>query len=67
MLATARKLTAVIWHMLSKGEEYIWNRPALLDWKMRKLEWMCGKLSEKSEAPTYWAHLSCDLSKQPKT
>lgn len=46
-VATARKLTVVIWHMLSKGEEYIWNRPALLDWKLRKLELTAGYPSHR--------------------
>ena len=46
-VATARKLTVVIWHMLSKGEEYIWSRPALLDWKLRKLELAAGYPSKR--------------------
>ncbi|WP_299952064.1 IS110 family transposase [uncultured Ruegeria sp.] len=46
-VATARKLTVVIWHMLSKGEEYIWSRPALLDWKLRKLELTAGYPSHR--------------------
>ncbi len=46
-VATARKLTVVIWHMLSKGEEYIWSRPALLDWKLRKLELAAGYPSHR--------------------
>ncbi|WP_298852856.1 hypothetical protein [uncultured Ruegeria sp.] len=37
----------VIWHMLSKGEEYIWSRPALLDWKLRKLELTAGYPSHR--------------------
>ncbi len=46
-VATARKLTVVIWHMLSKGEAYIWSRPALLDWKLRKLELTAGYPSHR--------------------
>ena len=46
-VATARKLTVVIWHMLSKGEEYIWSRPALLNWKLRKLELAAGYPSHR--------------------
>jgi len=37
-VATARKLAVIIWHILSKDEDYTWNRPALLQWKLRKLE-----------------------------
>ena len=28
-VATARKLAVLIWHLLSKGESYVWARPAL--------------------------------------
>jgi hypothetical protein len=27
-VATARKLAVLIWHMLSKGQDYNWTRPA---------------------------------------
>lgn len=47
-VATARKLTVIIWHLLTKGEQYIWNRPALLDWKLRKLELAAGYPSHRS-------------------
>ncbi len=46
-VGTARKLTVVVWHMLSKGEEYIWSHPALLDWKLRKLELTAGYPSHR--------------------
>jgi transposase len=41
-VATARKLAVIVWHMLSKDEDYVWSRPALLDWKLRKLELAAG-------------------------
>lgn len=41
-VATARKLAVIIWHMLMKEEDYPWGRPALLDWKLRKLELAAG-------------------------
>ena len=28
-VATARKLAVLIWHLLGKGESYLWARPAL--------------------------------------
>ena len=36
--ATARKLAVLIWHLLSKGERYVWARPALHARKLRDLE-----------------------------
>ncbi|WP_201842672.1 IS110 family transposase [Microvirga zambiensis] len=41
-VATARKLAVIVWHMLSKDEDYTWSRPALLQWKLRHLELAAG-------------------------
>ncbi len=41
-VATARKLAMVIWHMLTKGTDYIWMRPALLARKFRSIELRAG-------------------------
>jgi transposase len=46
-VATARKLAVIIWHILSKDEDYTWNRPALLQWKLRKLELKAGHPSRR--------------------
>lgn len=42
VVAVARKLTVLIWHMLTKGEDYTWVRPALMARKMRTLELAAG-------------------------
>jgi transposase len=41
-VAVARKLTMIIWHMLTKGTDYIWVRPALLARKFRSIELKAG-------------------------
>lgn len=41
-VAVARKLAVLMWHMLSKAEDYAWGRPTLLARKMRKLELAAG-------------------------
>jgi transposase len=46
-VATARKLAVIVWHILSKDEDYTWNRPALLQWKLRKLELKAGHPSRR--------------------
>ena len=38
----ARKLAVLIWHLLRKGESYLWARPALHAKKMRELELKAG-------------------------
>jgi transposase len=46
-VATARKLAVLIWHMLTKHEDYAWKRPALLQWKLRQLELKAGDASRR--------------------
>ncbi len=46
-LATARKLAVLIWHLLTKKEDYAWTRPALLAWKLRQLELKAGSQSRR--------------------
>lgn len=48
-VAVARKLAVLIWHMLSKGEDYAWGRPTLLARKMRKLELAAGAESRRGQ------------------
>jgi transposase len=42
-VATARKLAIVIWHLLTKGESYVWARPALHARKLRDVELKAGQ------------------------
>ncbi len=46
-VATARKLTVLVWHMLTKGKDYVWQRPALMSWKIRELELKAGQPSRR--------------------
>jgi transposase len=46
-VATARKLAVIVWHMLTKDEDYTWDRPALSQWKLRKLELKAGHPSRR--------------------
>jgi transposase len=46
-VATARKLAVLVWHLLSKGEDYAWARPALLEAKLRKVELAAGHPAAK--------------------
>lgn len=41
-VATARKLAVLLWHLLSKGESYLWARPALHARKLRDLQLKAG-------------------------
>ena len=41
-VAVARKLTVIIWHLLTKEEDYAWVRPALHAKKIRDLELRAG-------------------------
>lgn len=51
-VATARKLAMIIWHMLTKNEDYIWVRPALLARKVRSIELKAGRPAEHAKRGT---------------
>lgn len=46
-MATARKLAVLVWHMLTKNQDYAWARPALLQFKLRALELTAGHTSRR--------------------
>ena len=41
-VATARKLAVLVWHLLTKEQDYLWVRPALHATKLRRLELTAG-------------------------
>ena len=41
-VATARKLAVLVWHLLSKEQDYLWVRPGLHATKLRRLELTAG-------------------------
>ena len=45
--ATARKLAVLFWHMLSRGEDYAFARPAMTRNKVRRLELLAGAPPQK--------------------
>jgi transposase len=54
-VALARKLTVLCWHILTKDEDYLWARPALVANKTRALELQAGKPQRKGNrrGPAY--------------
>ena len=45
--ATARKLAALFWHLLTRGEDYAFGRPAMTRNKIRRLELRAGAQPQK--------------------
>ena len=54
-VAVARKLAVLCWHMLSKEEDYLWARPALVANKLRTMELQAGRPQQKGNrrGPAY--------------
>ena len=48
-VAVARKLTVLCWHLLTKDEDYLWARPALVANKTRAMELQAGKPQKKGQ------------------
>lgn len=56
VVATARKLAVLCWHLVTKGEDYAFARPSLTAQKMRRLELRAGmpsKRGQKGKAADY--------------
>ena len=56
VVATARKLAVLCWHLVTKGEDYAFARPSLTAQKMRRLELRAGmpaKRGQKGKAAGY--------------
>ena len=54
-VAVARKLTVLCWHLLTKGEDYHWARPALVANKTRAMQLQAGHPQQKGSrrGPAY--------------
>jgi hypothetical protein len=54
-VAVARKLTVLCWHLLTKGEDYQWARPALVANKTRAMQLQAGYSQQKGSrrGPAY--------------
>ena len=46
-VAVARKLAVLIWHILTKEQDYLWVRPALVAAKQRQMALKAGELNER--------------------
>lgn len=49
VVATARKLAVLCWHLITKGEDYAFARPSLTAQKMRRLELRAGMPSRRGQ------------------
>jgi hypothetical protein len=47
VVATARKMTVLAWHLITKDQDYAFARPALVTHKRRKLELAAGAPSQR--------------------
>ena len=55
-VAVARKLAVIVWHLLRRGEDYAWVRPALHARKLRDLELRSGQPTRRGQRGTAYAH-----------
>jgi transposase len=55
IVATARKLTVLFWCMLTRGEDYAHQRPALTKKKQRQLELTAGAAARSKQAAGIWS------------
>lgn len=52
----ARKLAVIVWHLLKRGEDYAWVRPALHAKKLRDLEFRLGQPARRGQRGAAYAY-----------
>ena len=55
-VAVARKITVIVWHLLTRGEDYAWVRPALHAKKLRDLELRSGFPARRGQRGAGYAY-----------
>lgn len=56
VVATARKIVVLAWHLLTRGEDYAFARPSLLAQKRRNLELRAGRPSQRGRRGAWHAY-----------
>jgi hypothetical protein len=56
VVAAARKLAVLCWHMITKGRDYAFARPSLTAKKLRALELKAGQPSRRRQKPSATAY-----------
>jgi transposase len=65
-VAVARKLTVIIWHLLTKDEDYAWVRPALHAKKIRDLELRAGHPERRGQRGRSYDYNLADRRRQER-
>src|SRR6266545_3493172 len=60
IVATARKLAVLCWQLISKGEDYAYQRPSLTAKKLRALELRAGENALAEQGELVYRHLVAD-------
>jgi transposase len=66
VVATARKLAVLCWHMIARGEDYAFARPSLTAKKLRALELKAGMPSRRGQKGTAAAYSLKDVRAREK-
>jgi transposase len=56
VVATARKIAVLAWHLLTRGEDYAFARPSLMTQKWRHLELRAGRPSQRGRRGAAYAY-----------
>ena len=65
-VATARKLVVIVWHLLTRSEDYAFARPALVRERLRRVELLLGAPRQQGRSLTGRTHLKTDQRRLEK-
>ncbi len=66
MVAVARKLCVIFWHLLAKREDYAFARPSLTAHKLRRLELRVGAQPQPGRAGAATAYRNKNIRDQER-
>lgn len=61
IIAVARKLTVLFWHLLTRGEDYAYGRPSLTSHKLRQIELLAGAEHRRGQRGRTTAYRNVEL------
>jgi transposase len=61
IIAAARKLAVLFWHLLTRGEDYAYGRPSLTQHKLRHIELLAGAAHRRGQRGRTTAYRNVEL------
>jgi transposase len=66
IIAVARKLAVLFWHLLTRGEDYAYGRPSLTEHKLRQIELLAGAEHRRGQRGRTTAYRNVEMRERER-